>query len=63
MCLDSQLCLFVGLLYHLKNPILALRRAYEVTGEMLVIETQVIDSIQGSTEWGQQRVDIDRIRG
>ncbi len=51
---DFELCLFVGLLYHLENPILALRRAYEVTGEMLVIETQVIDSIQGSTEWGSR---------
>ena len=47
-----ELSLFLGLLYHLENPMLALRRAAAVTTELCVLETQVIDEVEGTAEWG-----------
>ena len=47
-----ELTFFLGLLYHLENPMLCLRNASAVTSEMCVVETQVIDEIEGETEWG-----------
>lgn len=47
-----ELTLFLGLLYHLENPMLCLRNAAAVTTEMCVLETQVIDEVEGETEWG-----------
>ena len=47
-----ELTLFLGLLYHLENPMLCLRNASAVTTEMCVVETQVIDEVEGETEWG-----------
>jgi len=47
-----ELCLFLGILYHLENPMLALRKIAAVTTEMCVVETQVADEVEGSTEWG-----------
>jgi tRNA (mo5U34)-methyltransferase len=44
-----------GLLYHLENPMRALRRLYALTGELLVLETQVVDEVEGHTEWGSQQ--------
>ncbi|MDP9170713.1 MAG: methyltransferase domain-containing protein [Acidobacteriota bacterium] len=47
-----QLVLFLGVLYHVENPMLCLRQVAAVTGEMCLIETQVVDEVEGSTEWG-----------
>jgi SAM-dependent methyltransferase len=47
-----DLTLFLGVLYHLENPMLCLRNLSTVTKELAIIETQVIDEIEGSTEWG-----------
>jgi ubiquinone/menaquinone biosynthesis C-methylase UbiE len=47
-----ELTLFLGLLYHLENPMLCLRNIGAITTELCVIETQVIDEVEGSTEWG-----------
>ena len=47
-----ELVLFLGVLYHLENPMLCLRNLARVTGELCVIETQVIDEVEGQTEWG-----------
>jgi len=47
-----ELCLFLGLLYHLENPMLCLRKISRITGELCVIETQVIDEVEGAAEWG-----------
>ena len=47
-----ELCLFLGLLYHLENPMLCLRNISRITGELCVIETQVVDEVEGSAEWG-----------
>ncbi|MBG80791.1 MAG: hypothetical protein CMJ39_08815 [Phycisphaerae bacterium] len=49
-----ELCLCVGLIYHLENPIRCLRQIADRCGEMLVVETQVCDEIEGETEWGRQ---------
>ena len=48
------LTLFLGVLYHVEDPMLCLRQVAAVTGEMCLIETQVVDEMEGSTEWGAQ---------
>lgn len=47
-----DLTLFLGLLYHVENPMLILRNVFSVTKNLCIIETQVIDEIEGETEWG-----------
>jgi tRNA (mo5U34)-methyltransferase len=47
-----ELCLFLGLLYHLENPMLCLRNISSITGELCIIETQVVDEVEGEAEWG-----------
>ena len=47
-----DLCLCLGLLYHLENPVLSLRKISSITGEVCIIETQVVDEVEGSAEWG-----------
>ncbi|HXN48714.1 MAG TPA: methyltransferase domain-containing protein [Bryobacteraceae bacterium] len=49
---EFELCLFLGLLYHLENPMRCLRNIGRVTREVCVIETQVIDEVEGAAEWG-----------
>ena len=46
------LTLFLGVLYHVEDPMRCLRQVAAVTGEMCVIETQVVDEVEGMTEWG-----------
>jgi tRNA (mo5U34)-methyltransferase len=36
-----DLVLFLGVLYHLRHPLLALERVYSVTGDQLILETHV----------------------
>jgi len=47
-----DLTLFLGVLYHLENPMLCLRNLSAVTKELAIVETQVIEEVEGSTEWG-----------
>lgn len=47
-----DLCLFLGILYHLENPVLALRHVSRATRELCIVETQVVDEVEGSAEWG-----------
>ena len=49
-----ELCLCLGLLYHLENPMLCLRNISRITGELCVIETQVVDEVAGCAEWGSR---------
>ena len=49
-----DLTLFLGLLYHVEDPMLCLRQVSAVTRELCVIETQVVDEVEGFTEWGSQ---------
>jgi len=50
-----DLTLFLGVLYHVEDPMLCLRQVAEVTKEMCVIETQVVDEVEGFAEWGSQQ--------
>ncbi len=49
-----ELSLFLGILYHLENPMRCLRNIAALTKELCVIETQVVDEIVGATEWGSR---------
>jgi len=49
-----DLTLFLGVLYHLENPMQALRNLRAVCSDVCVIETQVIDEVEGEAEWGAQ---------
>jgi len=49
-----DLTLFLGLLYHVEDPMLCLRQVSAVTRELCVIETQVVDEVEGFAEWGSQ---------
>lgn len=49
-----ELSLFLGLLYHLENPMRCLRNISAITKELCVLETQVVTEVSGSTEWGSQ---------
>ena len=49
-----DLTLFLGLLYHVEDPMRCLREVAAVTGEMCVIETQVVDDVDGFAEWGSR---------
>jgi len=47
--------LMLGLLYHLENPVHALRLARAVTRKVMVIETQVVPHMSGMVDWGSWR--------
>ena len=49
------LTLFLGVLYHVMDPMLCLRNVSAATGELCVIETQVVDEVEGFTEWGSRQ--------
>lgn len=48
------LTLFLGVLYHVESPMLCLRKVADATGELCLIETQVIDEVEGTAEWGSR---------
>jgi tRNA (mo5U34)-methyltransferase len=48
------LTLFLGVLYHVEDPMRCLRQVAAVTRELCVIETQVVDEVEGYTEWGSR---------
>ncbi len=49
-----ELTLFLGLLYHVEDPMRCLRQVAAVTGELCIIETQVVDEMEGFAEWGSR---------
>jgi ubiquinone/menaquinone biosynthesis C-methylase UbiE len=49
-----DLVLFLGVLYHVEDPMLCLRNVAAVTRELCMLETQVVDEIEGSAEWGSR---------
>ncbi len=49
-----DLTLFLGVLYHVEDPMLCIRQVAAVTGELCLIETQVVDEIEGLIEWGSR---------
>ena len=49
-----DLTLFLGVLYHVEDPMRCLREVAAVTRELCVIETQVVEEIDGYAEWGSR---------
>lgn len=47
-----DLVLMLGLIYHLENPLAALRKARALCNGTLVIETQVVPHLSGRIDWG-----------
>jgi tRNA (mo5U34)-methyltransferase len=52
---EFDVVLVLGLIYHLENPIGALRVARGHTRRMCVVETQVTPNVSGVTDWGSYR--------
>jgi len=50
-----DLVLMLGLIYHLENPIGALRQAFALTKHLCVIETQVVPGMSGMVDYGSYR--------
>jgi len=49
-----HLTLLLGVLYHVEDPMRCLREVAGVTSELCVIETQVVDEVEGFAEWGSR---------
>ena len=49
---QHDVTLMLGLLYHLENPVRALRLARAVTRRVMLIETQVVPHMSGMIDWG-----------
>jgi ubiquinone/menaquinone biosynthesis C-methylase UbiE len=49
-----DLVLFLGVLYHVEDPMLCLRNVASVTRELCILETQVVDEVEGYAEWGSR---------
>jgi tRNA (mo5U34)-methyltransferase len=47
-----DLCLVLGLIYHLENPIGALRVARALTRKVCLVETQVVPNMSGMVDYG-----------
>lgn len=52
---QHDVTLMLGLLYHLENPVRALRLARAITREVFIIETQVVPHLTGMVDWGSYR--------
>ena len=52
---EFDLVLMFGLLYHLENPVLALRRARAVCRGTLIIETQIAPNLSGPLDYGHYK--------
>ena len=50
---DVVLCF--GLLYHLENPVGALRVARELCRGVCLVETQIVPNMSGNVDWGNHR--------
>jgi len=54
---------FLGVIYHLQHPLLALQRVCEVTGEIAVIESHVIDGILDTARPVMEYYENDELGG
>ncbi len=57
-----DIVLMLGLIYHLENPVGAIRLARALTGRVCVIETQVVPHLTGNVDWGNHRF-VKPLRG
>lgn len=47
-----DIVLMLGLIYHLENPVGAIRAAHALTKDVCLIETQVAPNLSGQLDWG-----------
>ncbi|MDX1569622.1 MAG: methyltransferase domain-containing protein [Xanthomonadales bacterium] len=47
-----DIVLMLGLIYHLENPVGAIRTAHALTKKVCLIETQVVPHLSGPVDWG-----------
>jgi tRNA (mo5U34)-methyltransferase len=52
---EFDLVLMLGLIYHLENPVGALRIARGHTRRLCLVETQLAPNLSGPTDWGSYR--------
>jgi len=50
-----DIVLMLGLIYHLENPVGAIRVAHALTRKVCLIETQVVPNLSGNVDWGNYR--------
>jgi tRNA (mo5U34)-methyltransferase len=50
-----DIVLMLGLIYHLENPVGAIRLARALTRKVCLIETQVVPNFSGNVDWGSYR--------
>jgi tRNA (mo5U34)-methyltransferase len=50
-----DLVLMLGLIYHLENPVGALRQAHALTRRVCVVETQIVPGMTGVVDYGSYR--------
>ena len=58
----ADIVLMLGLLYHLENPVAAIRTAYKYCRKVCLIETQVGPHLSGMLDWGSYHF-VRPIRG
>ncbi len=58
-----DIVLFLGVLYHLRHPLLALERICELTHGVAVIESHVIDNIRDTSDPVMEFYEIDELGG
>ncbi len=58
-----DIVLFLGVLYHLRHPLLALERVCEVTREVAVIETHAIDNLFDTSHPVMEFYELDELGG
>jgi tRNA (mo5U34)-methyltransferase len=49
---EFDIVLMLGLLYHLENPVGALRIARALTRRVCIVETQIVPQVSGAVDWG-----------
>jgi len=50
-----DVCLCLGLIYHLENPVGALRVAHALTRHLCLVETQVVPNLSGMVDYGSYK--------
>jgi tRNA (mo5U34)-methyltransferase len=50
-----DIVLMLGLIYHLENPVGALRVAQALTGRICLVETQIVPGLSGMVDYGSYR--------
>ena len=58
-----DIVLFLGVLYHLKHPLLALERVCEMTNDFAVIETHAVDNLFDTSRPVMEFYEVDQLGG